>query len=82
MATRKKKAPETTATTVPTKTAIKVLRDGKSWHVRSGEPTVTVRALASALDYRLACPVHHLAAEGQVLTIATDGSVTQKSEKE
>ena len=45
--------------------------------VRYGTPTVTLRRRASGLDYRPARPVHLLADDGQVLTLAGDGSVSQ-----
>ena len=40
-------------------------------------PTVTVRGRASVLDYRPSRPTHHVADEGQVLTLAADGTVSQ-----
>ena len=40
-------------------------------------PTVTVRDRASVLDYRPSRPVHHVADEGQVLTLAPDGTTSQ-----
>lgn len=63
----------------PKHTAIKVLKGGASWHggARYGTPTVTLRRRASGLDYRPARPVHLLADDGQVLTLAGDGSVSQ-----
>lgn len=45
--------------------------------VRYSRPIVTVRGRASVLDYRPARPVHHVADDGQVLTLATDGTATQ-----
>ena len=40
-------------------------------------PTVTVRGRASVLDYRPTRPAHYVADEGQVLTLAGDGTVSQ-----
>ena len=40
-------------------------------------PTVTVRDRASVLDYRPSRPVHHVADEVQVLTLAPDGTTSQ-----
>jgi len=45
--------------------------------VRWGKPTITLRSLASCIDYRSKRPVHHLAADGQVLTLSGDGTVSQ-----
>ncbi len=50
--------------------------------VRWGAPTVVLRDRASALDYRQQRPVHHIAGEGQVLTLAPDGTVTQAPAQE
>jgi hypothetical protein len=49
--------------------------------VRFCAPTVILRGRASVLDYRDSKrPVHHVADEGQVLTLADDGSVSQAPE--
>ena len=45
--------------------------------VRDREPTVTVRGRASVLDYRPVRPAHHVADDGQVLTLAPGGTTSQ-----
>ena len=61
------------ATVHATMDAVVVVRQGYT----VSRPVVTVQGRASVLDYRQGRPVHHLADDGHILALASDGTTSQ-----